>query len=447
MQTKFDKVSSTLANLTVEVSEADYKSSVEKKIRDYAKTAQVKGFRPGHVPVPYIKNLYGKGILIDEVIRISSQGVNDVIKEQNLNVVGEPKPKADAYEIDWAKQKDFTFEYEVGFASDFKVDLSKVAAITQYEIEPSEEQVNTSIEDLKKRFGVDAEPEVSAEGDIIFGKLSQEATEFFFQSGIPTDKVVEAAKAQFIGLKKEDAIKFDIQSIFEEARDLGFATGKSDEEAAALAGEFEFVVDRISRVEAAELNQEFFDKVLGEGKAKSEEEFVAEVKSIIKENYNRESEFLFDFEVEKGLAESVEMELPEAFLKDFLLEANAGKATEEDIDREFPAILRGIKLDLIRSQVAKENEIKIEYNDVLEEVKNEIRGYFGGQAGFDGMEEFIDNMAKKQLEDKNQEATKKYFERAFGRKVLAFVKEKVTRESKSVAVEDFNTIATETYKI
>jgi trigger factor len=130
MQTKFDKVSSTFGNLNVEVNEADYKSSVDKKISEYSKTAQVKGFRPGHVPVGYIKSIYGKGILIDEVIKVASQAVNDVIKEQNLNVVGEPKPKEAAYDIDWTKQKDFTFDYEIGFASEFTVDLTKLPAIT-----------------------------------------------------------------------------------------------------------------------------------------------------------------------------------------------------------------------------------------------------------------------------------------------------------------------------
>lgn len=446
MQTKFDKVSSTLGNLQVEVSEADYKTSVEKKIREYAKTAQVKGFRPGHVPVPYIKNLYGKSILVDEVIKVASQAVNDVIKEHNLNIVGEPKPKEEAFQIDWHKQKDFTFDYILGFASAFTVDLSTIPAITQYDIEPSDEQVNSSIEDLKKRFGVDKEPEVSAEGDIIFGKLSQEATEFFFQSGVPTDKVKADARAQFLGLKKGDTLTFDIQSIFETAKELGFATGKSDEDAEQLQGEFTFEVERISRVEPSELNPEFFEKVLGKDKAKDEKEFVEQVRLIIGENYNRESEFLFDFEVEKSLLDSVSVELPEEFLKEYLLEVNEGKATAEDLEREFPAILRGIKLDFIRAEVAKNNEIKVEYADVLDEVKSEIRGYFGGQAGFDGMEEFVENMAKKQLDGTNKENSRKYFDRAFGRKVLAFVKEKVQRKKEGISVDKFNEIATDSYK-
>ena len=447
MQTKFDKVSSTLANLRVEVGEEDYKGLVDKKLKEYAKTAQVKGFRPGHVPLQYIKSIYGKGVLVDEVIKIASDEVNKTIAENKLNVVGEPTPKEDAYKIDWAAQKEFVFEYEIGFASDFTVDLEKLPVLTQYEIQPSEKQVNDTIEDLKNRFGVEAEPEEAEIGDIIFGKLSQESTEFMFQSGIPTDKVKPETQKIFVGLEKGSSLTLDIQTIFETDKELGFATGKSDEDAAALQGEFEFVVEKITRMKPSELTQELFDKVLGPGKASSEEEFVSQLTEIIKGNYNRESDFLVDFDVDKMLIDSTPIELPTEFLKKWLVEINQGKATVEDVEKEYDAISKGLKLDLIRTEIAKQNDLKIQYDDVLEEVKNEIRGYFGQQGGFEGMEEFIDSMAKKQLGEKNNEATKKHYEKAFGRKVLNFVKDKVKKETKSVLVEEFNEIASGKYKV
>lgn len=447
MQTKFDKLSATNAHLTVEVIEEDYKKQVDSKIKEYSKTAQVKGFRPGHVPVQYIKNIYGKGILIDEVIKIASDAVNKCIAENNIRVVGEPLPQEDAYKIDWTKQKEYTFVYEVGFASDFTVDVEKLPTITEYEIEPSEEQLEQSITDVKSRFGNETEGEEAEIGDIIFGTLKQEASEFLFQSGIPTDKVVEASQYMFKGLEKGSSIKFDIQSIFASVKELGFATGKSDEEAASLNGEFEFTVEKITRMQPSEINQELFDKVLGPGKATNEEEFRAQVKEIIKSNYNRESEFLLDFDIDKSLLDNTQIDLPEEFLKKWLLEINDGKATVEDIDREFEAIKRGLKLDLIKTEIAKQNDIKVVYADVLEEVKSEIRGYFGGQGGFDGMEDFIENMAKKQLEDKSNDNSKKYFEKAFGRKVIGFLKEKIKTDKKQVLVDQFNEIATEKYKV
>ena len=436
-----------LANLTVEVGEEDYKGLVDKKLKEYAKTAQVKGFRPGHVPLQYIKSIYGKGVLVDEVIKVASDAVNSTIQENKLNVVGEPTPKEDAYKIDWAAQKEFVFEYEIGFASDFVVDLEKLPTLTQYEIQPSEKQINETIEDLKNRFGVETEPEEAEIGDIIFGKLSQESTDFMFQSGIPIDKVKPETQKLFVGLEKGSSLKLDIQTIFETDKELGFATGKSDEDAAALQGEFEFVVEKITRMKPSELTQELFDKVLGPGKATSEEEFLNQLTEIIKGNYSRESDFLLDFDVDKMLLDSTPIELPTEFLKKWLVEINQGKATVEDVEKEYDAIARGLKLDLIRTEIAKQNDLKIQYDDLLEEVKNEIRGYFGQQGGFEGMEEFIDSMAKKQLGEKNNEATKKHYEKAFGRKVLNFVKEKVKKETKTVMVEEFNEIASEKYKV
>jgi trigger factor len=268
-----------------------------------------------------------------------------------------------------------------------------------------------------------------------------------FQSGIPTDKVKPETQKLFVGLEKGSSLKLDIQTIFETDKELGFATGKSDEDAAALLGEFEFVVEKITRMKPSELTQELFDKVLGPEKASSEEEFVSQLTDIIKGNYSRESDFLLDFDVDKMLLDSTPIELPTEFLKKWLVEINQGKATIEDVEKEYDAIARGLKLDLIRTEIAKQNDLKIQYDDVLEEVKNEIRGYFGQQGGFEGMEEFIDSMAKKQLGEKNNEATKKHYEKAFGRKVLNFVKDKVKKETKSVMVEEFNDIASEKYKV
>jgi trigger factor len=448
MQSNFEKTSSTMGTLKVEINEADYKQAVDKKVKEYSKTASVKGFRPGHVPLQYIKSIYGKGILVDEVIKIASDEVNRTIKDNSLNAVGEPTPKDESYDIDWGKQTEFTFEYNIGFASDFTIDVEKLPTITQYDIIPGSEHINTTVEELLNRFGKESEPETSEIGDLVFGELRQLESEFFFQSGIPTDKVKVDAQFTFKGLEKDSKVSFDIQSIFESDKELGFATGKSDEDAAALQGMFELTVTKITRMGKGEMTQEFFDKVLGPDKATDKASFESQLTDIIKDNYARETDFLLNFDVEKMLVESHLIELPDAFLKDWLLEINKGKVTLEDVEKEYPNIAKGIKLDFIKTEVAKQLEIKIEYNDVLEEVKGEIRGYFGqGGGGFDGMEQFIETMATKQLKEKKQEETRKYYEKAFGKKVIEAVKGKVKKDIKVIGVDEFNTIAKEKYEV
>ena len=444
MQTKFDRVSSTLANLKVEISEADYAAAVNKKLKEYAKTAQIKGFRPGHVPVGYIKKIYGKSVLVDEVFHVASHALNDVITENKLNIVGEPKIINETGGIDWSSQKDFEFDYQIGFASDFEVDLGKPLNVVKYEIEPEQKQIDDALLELKNRFGSDEEPETSEANDVVFGELTQESSEFFFQSAIPTDKLKEAAQKQFIGLKKDDVLTFDIQSLFDDAKELAYVTGKSEDEAGNLNGEFSFKVVRNSRPRPAEMNQEFFDKVFGAGKVSDEVGFMDLLKSTIKENYSRETEMLFGFQIEKSLVNQIGIELPEEFLKDFLLDVNKEKLSAEDIEKELPQILESTKMDLIRSRIAKDNDIKVEYPDLLDEVKAEISNYFGGQS-FDGMDEFVSNMAEKQLKEFNQETINRYFNRALARKTLDFAKTRITPENKQVNVQEFTDLANEIY--
>lgn len=446
METTLDRISSTQGKLKVTLIEADYKPEVDKKIKQYSKTAQIKGFRPGMVPKEYIQKLHGKSILVDEVINMVSKTVNDYIAENKLRVVGDPMPDNEAAQnIDWDNQKEFTFEYEIGTASDFSVDLSKIPAIKTYDIAVSEDKIEDAIADVRKRFGKDEEVEEVEAGDMIFGTLKQESSEFEVKDAtIPTDRVKEESAHIFKGLEKGSSVKFDIQSIFSNTKDLGFATGKTEEEAAALSGEFELTVEKITRVGTAELNQELFDQALGQGKVSNEEEFRAEISKIIGENYSRESEHLLDFEVEKTLLENISIELPDEFLKKWLFNINEGKFTVEDIEKDYDAFAKGLRMDLIRNEVASNSDIKLEYTDIVEEVKAEMRNYFGGYA-YEGLDEMIDQMARKTLKENKDNAVRRYTDRAFGKKVREYLKANIAVEKASVSVEDFNKVAETVY--
>jgi trigger factor len=446
METTLDRISSTQGKLKVTLIEADYKPEVDKKIKQYSKTAQIKGFRPGMVPKEYIKKLHGKSILVDEVINMVSKTVNDYIAENKLRVVGDPLPDNEAAQnIDWDNQKEFTFEYEIGTASDFSVDLSKIPTIKTYDIAVSEDKIEEAIADVRKRFGKDTEVEEVEAGDMIFGTLKQESSEFDVKDAtIPTERVKEESAHIFKGLEKGSSVKFDIQSIFSNTKDLGFATGKTEEEASALIGEFELTVEKITRVGTAELNQELFDQALGQEKVSSEEEFRAEISKIIGENYSRESEHLLDFEVEKTLLDNVSIELPDEFLKKWLFNINEGKFTVEDIEKDYDAFAKGLRMDLIRNEVASNSDIKLEYTDIVEEVKAEIKNYFGGYA-YEGLEEMIDQMARKTLKENKDNAVRRYTDRAFGKKVREFLKANVSVEKVSMSVEDFNKVAEAVY--
>lgn len=452
METSFNQISSTYGRLRVTVDEADYKPAIDKKIKEYSKTAQVKGFRPGMVPKEYIQRVYGKSIKVDEVINTISKITNEAIAEKKLRVVGDLMPDNEvSKDINWNTDKTFTFEYEVGMASDFSVDLAALPAINTYEIEPTEDRIKEAIADLCKRYGKDAEVEEVELEDMVFGSLVQvspaEGEEAkTLEAVIPTNRIKADSFHIFKGLEKDSKVNFDIQSIFENVRDLGFAMAISEEEAQELAGEYSLTVTKITRVTPAEIGQELFDKALGEGKVTNEEDFNTEIKKIIAENYQRESSFMADFEIDKTLNESISIELPDDFLKRWLLQINEGKFTEEQIEKDYAAFARGLRLDLIRNEIAQNNEIKLEYNDVLEEVKNEMRNYFGAYS-YEGIEELIDKMARNQLKENKDGVVRKYTDMAFAKKVREFLKTQLTFASKKVNVDEFNKIAEEIYAL
>lgn len=447
METTFNRSSATLGRLKVSIAEADYKPEVDKKIKEYTKTAQIKGFRPGHVPKEYIQKLYGKSIKVDEVINLVSKTVDNYIKDNKLKVVGDAMPDMEVSgKIDWDNEKEYNFEYDLGMASDFEVKIDALPAVTNYEIQPSEDRVNEAIEDIRKRYGKDTEVEEVeiANDDLIFGTLTQ--GEYTNDNVvIPSNRIVASAQHIFKGLEKGSSVKFDIQSVFESPRQLGFALNVPEADAAELSGEYEYTVSKITRVTAADIDQDLFDKAVGKDKVSDEAGFREEIKSIIKENYNRESSFMTNFAIEKMLDDSIKIELPDEFLKDWLYKANEGKFTMEQIEKDYDAFARGLRLDLIRNEIAAIGDVKVEYTDVLEEAKNEIRNYFGGY-GYDGMEDMIEQMANRTLkEDKDRSKFRDYFAKAFNAKILNYLRGVVKIENKSVSVEEFNQVAEALY--
>jgi trigger factor len=455
METSFERSSATLGRLSVTIVEEDYKPLVNKKLKEYTKNAHVKGFRPGHVPAEYIMKVYGKSIKAEEVSNLLSKTVDDYIKENKLKTVGDPTAVVEEgdKDFDFANDTVFNFKFDVGTASDFTVDLSQIPTITNYEIEPSDDRIEEAIADVRKRYGKDEEvEEVEIEqNDLIFGTLKQDATEpegeaFVNEDvAIPSDRIKADAKHIFKGLEKGSSVKFDIQNVFDNPNHLRYALNISEEAAAKLVGEFEFTVSKITRVMPSELNQELFDKTFGEGKVTNEEELRNEIRTIIRENYKRESNIMLDFSVEKTLDETIKIDLPDEFLKNWLHKVNEGKYSMEQIEKDYDSVARGLRLDLIRNEIATQSDVKVEYNDVLEVAKNEIRNYFGGN-GFEGMEGFIDDMAKRTLNnDKDRSKFREYFNQAFRFKLLDYTKTQIKIESKMVSLDEFNEVAKNIY--
>ncbi len=442
MEVLLEKSSPTTASLKVKLVKEDYQPKVDKSIKDYSKRASIKGFRPGKVPAHVISRMYGRGILVEEVNHLLSHAVNDYIKDNKLPVVGDPMPdreKADS--VDWDSQTEFEFAFDLGLAGDFVVDLEQLNGITKYTIQAGESDLDKTIEDLRLRFAENTHPEVSEDDDILYGELAQEATEFTTKTAIPVKRVKEEVKSSFIGIKIGDSVAFDIQNTFEDESAIAHITGKKKEEVAELSGEFTFKVEDITRNVPAELNDDFYKKVLGFGEeVADEQEFREKVAAIVQENYNRETETLLRRDIEDKLLEKTPIELPEEFLKKWLYQANEGNFTEEQIADEFGAFAKSLRMSLIRNRIAESHEVKVEAADLLEESRNIVKAQFGIYGEEESMKETIDKIAQQYLTDRERDNYRKVFQQVFDNKVYELLRGNVTPEEKTVSVSEFEEV-------
>ena len=443
MNISLNKASDLQGRLTVVVTEADYKEKVEAKLKDYRKKASIKGFRPGMVPATLIKKLYGQSALVDEINHELGHAVSDYIKENKLNLVGEPLPaveEADA--IDWEKDTEFTFHYDLGFHGDFTVDLAKMKAIQSYEIKADKKEIDETIENLKKQFGEQTHPESVEDRDLVFGTFTQ--GDWVEKSAIPMHAIQDKSKKVFVGAKKGDTLKFAIDKVFVDAKALALATGKKEEEVAELKGEVSYVVEDITRQVPSEMNVAFFDKVLGPGKATDEKSFRSEVETIVGENYAREAKYLLRIDAEKAILESVKIDLPEEFLRTWLIRINEGKFTPEQIDQDFDNVKRDIRWNLIKNEIAEKFDVKVDYPEVVEKAKDMVRQQFGGYLSSDqpGIEEMIEKIAMGYLSDKSKgDNFMNLYNQAFSDKVSNAIVENIPNKTTKIDVDKFKEIA------
>jgi trigger factor len=323
-----------------------------------------------------VKRMYGTSVLVDEINNILSSSLNDYLKSQTFRILGDPLPVIeDADKINWETQKEFDFEYKIGFVDDVEVNFDGTLEATSYSVEMDGKEVDDAILNLRSQYGKMTNPEVSEENDFLYGDLKSADGSFEKTFSLPLSKVEPKSLKKFVGLKKGDAVEFDPSKTIKE--DLATTVGVSDEEVEKLSGDFTFTVQNINRTELAEFNQEFFDKLFGEGQVDSEEGLVAKVKEIMAENYNKEIKVYSDEKIKDKLVAKANIDLPEGFLKEWLLKANDGKVTAEQVEKEYPIYAKQLTWTIDFQQNCQVTmSIQAEHEDVIEKTKEMIREQF-----------------------------------------------------------------------
>lgn len=438
MDITLDKKDSNLASIKIKLNEADYQSKVDEKIRDYSKKAQIKGFRPGKVPQGLIQKMYGKSILVEEINHMVGHALQDYIRENELKILGEPLPNQQQVEaVDWDNQADFEFEYNIGLVEDFSIDLSKKTKVTEYEIEVDDKVVADTLDNVRSQFGTMTNPETSEEGDTLFGSFKQ--GDFSHDSTIDLNDLTKTNAKKFIGKNKGAEIKVDLSKLYKDASKQAAQIGKTADDLDGMDFNFIFEVKNVNRKELAEVNQELFDKTFGPDTVKSEEEFKAKIVETVSQNYSRETDAWLNKSVQDALIAGAKINLPDGFLKDWLKLSGEGKVTDTDIEKEYDIYADQLRWNLISGQVAKDNELKPEHDDIKEATRKMIEAQFmgSGMGQFaDQMDAFVDNY----LQGENGQNYMKMAEQVQQEKVLAFIKENIEIKKKKVSLDKFKEI-------
>lgn len=434
------------ATLTISVEKADYEATVNDVLKNYRKKANMPGFRPGMVPAGLIKKMYGKAALAEEVNKIISKSLNEYIHAENLNILGEPLPNEEKQTvIDWDNQSDFSFVYDIGMAPTIEVALGKEVTMPYYSIVADDEMVGKQMDAYAGRLGENKVVD-SVEGkDTVRGtfvQLDEAGNEL--ENGIKAEKVViaidimkdEEIKASLIGKMAGDVVVFDPVKAYDNKHEVGHMLNISHEEAETLSGNFSFTIEEVLRFEKAELTPDLYSKIFGEDSGiTTEEEFKARVKSEIEENFVYSSDYKFSIDSRDALINSIQFDLPKAFLRRWIKITNE-KMTDEQIDGDFDNFMLDLKWQLIKDRIVKDNELKITEEDVRALAKEmaamQFRQYGLNNVGDEHLENYANHMLEKE-EERRKLVTKKQED-----VILATIKNKVTLDMKEITYDEFN---------
>lgn len=431
--------------VTIRIEKADYTEKVDKTLKDYRKKANVPGFRPGMVPVSLLKKMYGKSIMADEINKLVSEGLYDYIRENNINILGEPLPnETEQPEINFDTQEDFDFVFDVAIAPEFEIDLSNKDKVKYYTITVSDEMIDNQIKAHTSRYGKYVQEEVVEEKDMLKGTLVELKAKKVNEDGIKVEGAVltpfymkdEKQKNLFVGAKVGDTITFNPKKAFENEVEITSLLKITKEQAEEFKADCQFTIESITRYYDAEVNQELFDKVYGEGTVKDIEEFKNKIKESIQENLTADSEYKFGIDMRELIVNKMsDLAFPDTFLKRWLLATNK-ELTAEKIDEDYPKMIEDLKWQLAKDKLIKANEVKVESTDVETYAKKIARAQFA-QYGMIGVE---DDILNNYVQDilKREETIRNIVDKVAEDKVFEAVKKLVKLTDKEISVEEFN---------
>jgi len=422
------------AVVKVEISAADYQEKVAKILQDYRKKADIPGFRKGQVPMGMVKKQYGKSIMIDEVNKLLQEALNNFLVEEKLDILGNPLPKMED-EFSW-EAEDYTFEFELGLAPEFEINLEAKNKITQYNIVADKELLKKEVENIRKRFGKLIPKDTVEEGVNIAGTFVNEESELNKKSTIDLDSIKGKANQQkFLGKKVGDVIELNTKGLFDDDHKLMGALGLSHDEIHGMEIPVTFTIEEINTTELAEINQELFDKIFGADVVKSEEELRAKIKEDAEKQFQTQADQQLLNAVTEYLVENTKFDLPAEFLKKWMVVAGEKPMTPEDAAEEYEKSEKGLRYQLIEGKILTENKLQVSIDELKDFTKGFVKTQMAQYGQLNPEEKELDDIVERVLT--NQDEAKRLQDQLVSQKLLNFYKEKITFKIKDVNYDEF----------
>lgn len=410
MQISQEQQSELLTVLKIRLQPEDYQNRVKDILKRYQKSAQIPGFRPGHVPAGLIKKQYGQPVLLDELNKLVSESISNYVFEQKLEVIGSPMPKNGLDQQTLEDGNTFEFSYEVGLAPKFSVQLPS-GKIPYYLVKVDEKMINDDADDLRRRYGKFSNPEKSEENSILYGEFNELDEAGNVKEGgnkttttLSIERILQANdRKPFIGLAKGDTIDFHPMTVIGNDTEVA-AMLRLEKQSPAMQSNYRLTVMTISRIELADLNQEFFDKIYGEGNVTNEEEFRAKIREGILAYFERESDRKMRKDLRNELLNQNNLPLPDDFLKR-MLKANAEKPmADSEFDHQYYHLAEDLRWNLMVTKLATDQGFDVTEDELKELARGLVRQQFAQYGYYDIDDAKLEEVSERYLnEDGNRE--------------------------------------------
>ena len=422
------------AIVKVDIVKDDYQEKVQSILKNYRKTANIPGFRKGHVPMGLVQKQYGMAVRVDEVNKILQDSLGKYLTEEKLDVLGNPLPK-NQENFDWDAE-DYSFEFELGMAPKFDINLTPKKAITSYEIVADDKMIDNQIKTLQKQYGkLISQTEVVKDSEVTGAFVNEELeidnTTTFEIEQLKGKKNTDA----FLGSKVGDVITVKTKNLFKESQDFQNALKKTADEAADLNAEVVYTITEINKREQADLDQDFFDKLFGKDAVKTATELKDKMKEDAARQFVQQSDQQLLNDVTERLIEETKFDLPAEFLQRWIQSSGEKPITPEEAVEEYNRSEKGLRYQLIEGKLIQDNNLQVNFDELKDYSKEMIKAQMMQYGQMNPEDKELEDIAARILG--NQEEVKRLSEQLMHQKMLGFFKENVKLKTKKVTFDEF----------